>query len=386
MRSNEENNGPYPLVILEICLAPNLGGLELYFFRCCQYYASSSHSLISLVSPTTRLARHFDQHKLPYQSFAAPRWHQLPACALRLADLIRAQRVDIVHVHHKQDLLLVALAKRLSGRFTFVHTRQMQLPHAKKDPYHRFIYSAVDLLIAITDQLKEKVLQRIPLPSSRVQRLYYGVLPPPPASEANCSSLSSPPATLPLVTVGMFSRIEPLKGQHTLLAAVARLSQQGHRLACHLFGDVSDSAYYQELQQTIRMHQLESVVFFKGFSTQARTLMPCMDMIVMPSIGETFGLTVVEAMRSGVAVIGSDSGGIPEIITHGVNGLLFAPEDSQQLAERMAYLINHPAEREHLAQAGKEDADQRFDQDQHFKKLTHLFYQYHEALTTQPDR
>ena len=184
----------------------------------------------------------------------------------------------------------------------------------------------------------------------------------------------------------MFSRVEPLKGQHTLLAAVVRLRQRGHQLVCHLFGDVFDQAYYQELLQTIRTHRLESTVFFEGFTTQARAFMACMDIIVMPSIGETFGLTVVEAMRSGVAVIGANDGGIPEIIQHGVNGLLFAPEDDQQLAQRMAYLMNHPAERKNLAHIGQQDADQRFDEAHHFDQLTQLFYRYHEAHPDQSDR
>ena len=379
MPNSERNSEPRPLVVLELCLAPDLGGLELYFFRCCQHYTASPHTLISLVSPTSRLARHFDQQNLPYTAMPPSRWYQLFRRAWQLVRLIRIHRVDIVHVHHKQDLLLVALAKRLGGRFTFVHTRQMHLPHPKKDPYHRFIYRAIDLLIAITDQLKANILKHVPLPPSRVQRLYYGVPPAPPKDSRRCQALATTANSHSPLKVGMFSRIEPLKGYHTLLEAAHLLQQQGYRLEYHLFGDISDTSYHQHLQQIIRNHQLESVVFFEGFSTEARALMPCLDLIVMPSIGETFGLTVVEAMRSGVAVIGSDSGGIPEIIRHNVNGLLFAPEDSEQLAERMAHLIKAPEERNRLAQTGRLDADQRFDEAHHFEQLTQLFYQFHEA-------
>jgi glycosyltransferase involved in cell wall biosynthesis len=285
-------------------------------------------------------------------------------------------------VHHKQDLPLVALAKQWAT-FTFVHTRQMHLPHPKKDPYHRFLYSAIDLFIAITDQLREKALKHLPLPPARIQRLYYGVPPAPVAND--CQSLASD-ADDSVLVVGMFSRMDPKKGYHTLLEAAGRLKLQGHRIRYHLFGDVADKGYFKKLEQLVKTQGLANDVHFEGFRTRARALMSCMDLVVMPSLGETFGLTVVEAMRSGVAVVGSDGDGIAEIIEHNVTGLLFPTEDSDQLAECIAYLYDHPGERHRLAQAGRRDADRRFDEGQHFKQLTKLFYDYHPAPAAQSHR
>ncbi len=299
-----------------------------------------------------------------------------------MARLIRKLRVDVVHVHHKQDLLLVTLAKRWTS-FTLVHTRQMHLSHPKKDPYHRFIYSSVDLFITITDQMREKALKQLPLPPARIIRLYYGVSPAPKATDYQGLTKETDDPTL---VVGMFSRIDPLKGYHTLLEAAARLRDQGYQIQYHLFGDVADEAYHRRLKQIIEDHRLGKEVHFEGFCTQARALMPCMDLVVMPSIGETFGLTVVEAMRSGVAVVGSDGDGIAEIIEHNVTGLLFPTEDSEQLAECIAYLYDHPDERHRLAKAGRRDADRRFDEGQHFKQLTHLFYAYHPTPAAQSHR
>ena len=366
---------------MELCLAPYLGGLELYFFWCSQYFHQSAHRLVSVVDPSARLATHFQEAHLPYVPLRRLRWFSVVKQTRQLMHLIKQHRVDIVHVHHKQDLLLVALAKRFSRHpFKLVHTRQMHLPHSKKDPYHRFIYTSLDLLITITDQLKRNVQERVPLPPHKVQRLYYGVAAPADFHPAGCQALPRYAEPSTDLRIGMFSRIEWLKGQHILLEAAALLQARGYSLVYYLFGDVMRDDYRQQLQHIIDHDQLTDCVFFQGFSRQVRTLMPCMDVVVMPSVSETFGLTVIEAMRSGVPVIGSDSGGIPEIIEHRHTGLLFPPQDAAALAECITELIEHPALRTTLAQAGKEAADQRFDEQHHFEGLTRLFYQ----LTAQP--
>jgi len=71
----------------------------------------------------------------------------------------------VVHAHHKDDLPLVALTKSTSKRpFQLVFTRQMPLTHKKKDPYHRWLYTKIDLFITITELLKRDHLEKLPLP------------------------------------------------------------------------------------------------------------------------------------------------------------------------------------------------------------------------------
>ncbi|CAN8069896.1 unnamed protein product [Agarophyton chilense] len=80
------------------------------------------------------------------------------------------------------------------------------------------------------------------------------------------------------------------------------------------------------------------------------------DVFVMPSESETLGFVVLESMASGVPVVGADAGGIPDIITHGVNGFLFAPGSQEQCGERVQQLLSDSALRKRMGRQAREEA------------------------------
>ncbi|MEM9671167.1 MAG: glycosyltransferase family 4 protein [Cyclobacteriaceae bacterium] len=372
--------------ILELCLASSLGGLELYFHRCCRYFSQSEYTLLSAVAPGTRLAKLAQQDRIEHVELPAVGWSTLLPRAKELALLLVKHQIDVLHVHHKHDLPLVALAKRLSSQpVLVVHTRQMQLYHSKKDLYHRWVYGAIDIFIAITDQVQQQIRSNVATSPEQVVRLYYGVDPP--------KLVESLPELPPLPSadgqIGIFSRIERLKGQHLVLEALKLLNQQETKVNAYFYGDVMDEAYVQGLKEYVKSNDLSDQVCFAGFHPQPTQLMPQMNIVVMPSLDETFGLTLVEAMRCGVAVIGTNNGGIPEIIDDEQTGLLFERENSKQLATQISRLIKSPELRNQLALAGKSKADQEFDAAQHFSNLSQLFQShltYQNEDITEPHR
>ncbi|MEM6842405.1 MAG: glycosyltransferase family 4 protein [Bacteroidota bacterium] len=352
--------------ILELCLSSSLGGLELYFHRCCQYLATSEHFLLAVVARDTRLSTLAKQDTIRHSSLAPPRWFNLITQVNTLVSLIYQHQIDVLHVHHKADLLLATLSKRFSSRpFKVVHTRQMTLHHSKKDLYHRFLYRPIDLFIAITNQVQQQIRNNLAVDPDQVVRLYYGV----------SVSPSFPPATRQTsseVQIGVFGRIERMKGQHLVVEALYQLQPHSILFQCYFYGDVSDQNYSDRLRQTIQDYNLTSQVHFMGFHPEATSLMSGMDMVLMPSLHETFGLTLIEAMMNEVAVIGTDYGGIPEIIDHGKTGLLFERENSQQLADCILKLAKDPVLRQQLAQSGKKKAEQNFQAADHFPQLVQL--------------
>ena len=148
--------------VLELCLSPDLGGLELYMYRCV-ISLQQSDEVVAVVAPQSRLeerlmAEGITPQLLNWRSKALP---LLAAC--RLASLIDREAVDVVHMHWGKDLALAALAKSLSRRKPrLVSTRQMQITRAKRDFYHNFLYSQVDLNITITRALAEAMGRFLP--------------------------------------------------------------------------------------------------------------------------------------------------------------------------------------------------------------------------------
>ena len=147
--------------ILELCLVPALGGLELYFHRCCIELKQKGHTVLSVRLTGSRLEALGEKDGIPTQSLTRGNKLFPLGNARHLVDLIAEYQIDIVHAHHKDDLPLAALTKSISKRsFKLVFTRQMPLKHKKKDPYHRWLYTKIDLMITITDQLKRDALEK----------------------------------------------------------------------------------------------------------------------------------------------------------------------------------------------------------------------------------
>jgi glycosyltransferase involved in cell wall biosynthesis len=96
------------------------------------------------------------------------------------------------------------------------------------------------------------------------------------------------------------------------------------------------------------------------------------DAVVLASENETFGLVLAEAMLAGVAVIGTNSGGVTEIIKNQETGLMFEPGDSDGLASCIRMLATDSEFKKNIAENGREKARGAFDHAEHYEKLRSL--------------
>ena len=127
--------------------------------------------------------------------------------------------------------------------------------------------------------------------------------------------------------------------------------------------------YANELKAKVETHQLSSYIQFRDFVDNPIELMRCFEVVVLTTYQETFGLVLAEAMRAGVAVIGTNAGGVPDIIEHDQTGLLTEPGSPESLATAIQQLYKDPAKLSKLSTHGKIKADSCFSDDVHFTKL-----------------
>jgi len=359
--------------IMQLCLSPNLGGLELYMYRSARALADED-KVIAVVNPDGMLKPRLgglDVEIIDFVNGFSP----FPVLAARrLAGLIDQQGVEVMHIHWAKDLPLAALAKYFSRQKPrLVYTRQMVITRPKRDAYHRFLYSQVDTILTITEQLG--VTMRGFLPEAdrhKVVTLYYGVEAPAEVLEAAAKdALRQEHGFSPeQFVVGLFGRIKEYKGQHLLIEALEEAKAKGQEMAALVVGKTIEPDYLESLKTTVRDQNLS--VTFLDFVDDPQRLMQICDCVLLSTYEETFGLVLAEAMRAGVAVVGSDRGGVPEIIEHEKSGLLFHSGDSHSLAQALLQLKQDAVLREQLAMQGKEKADRVFNVEQHFHKLRQL--------------
>ncbi len=159
-------------------------------------------------------------------------------------------------------------------------------------------------------------------------------------------------------------RIIPSKGHLDAICAIDTLVNR-HQVDAQLYfaGEIpkyGNQEYMQCLNERIARAGLENRVHFLGETKDMDALRETMDVELMCSWCEAFGLVTVEGMRAGLPVVGSDMGGTVDIIQDGVSGLLYKAKEPEDLAEKLLWLYEHPQEMEKMGQMGRARAMEKF--------------------------
>lgn len=156
-------------------------------------------------------------------------------------------------------------------------------------------------------------------------------------------------------------RCERRKGVHILLEVLPQLLSRYSDWECHLVGNdqvrlaEGGTLKDQFLQRYAHEHWCQRVVFHGEVSEdRLRQFYASCDLFVAPSLFESFGLVYHEAMQYGKAVVGCATGGVPEAVEHGVEGLLVPPGDAESLRDALATLMENDRLREQMGRAGAE--------------------------------
>ena len=142
--------------------------------------------------------------------------------------------------------------------------------------------------------------------------------------------------------IGVVSRLEPIKGMDLVVPAFAEVLQRYHDTRLIVVGDGSLRASMEE-----QAAELGCADHIRFVGRQPQEELPQwyrrMDIVLMPSRSEGFGLTAIEAMASGCVMVASDVGGLPEVVRDGVCGLLHRTEDVADMAAKISSLIGDEA-------------------------------------------
>lgn len=163
-----------------------------------------------------------------------------------------------------------------------------------------------------------------------------------------------------LPVIGTVCRlIEPKKGLAVLLQAAARLKEQATAPGFQLL-IVGDGPAYGSLRARTEQMGLAPWVVFAGLRRDVAGLLSLMDVFVLPSLYEGFGIAIIEAMAASRPVVATAVGGIPEVVVHGETGLLVPPGDPAALADALHELLAHPERARELGARGRERAHEKF--------------------------
>lgn len=172
------------------------------------------------------------------------------------------------------------------------------------------------------------------------------------------------------------SIVLPYKGPHILINALKKLNDLGIDFSCSIAGTSTDENFVEQLKNFVAAHGMDDKIHFLGFLSreELKNLFACHNVLVFPSIvKEAFGISQVEAMAAGLAVVTSGTGGAKEIVEHGVNGIIFQSENDESLASELIGLAKDTKRWQSIAQAGQKRALETFDIERSVDALEECF-------------
>ena len=211
-----------------------------------------------------------------------------------------------------------------------------------------------EFTVVVAEWLREQVLESYPgLDPSKILRGHMGV----DTRKWVPGGLRSENSAFRLVTV---ARLHVGKGHDVLIKAVARLRDRGRDLVVTAVGSGPELA---QLERLVGDLELGDAVEFAGSLSEDEVIarLRLADAFVFVSNSDTRPVVVMEAMALGLPVIAADAGGIPEIVTPDVDGLLVSADDEVELAEAIARVMDDSGLRDRLAESGRQTAVERFD-------------------------
>lgn len=285
-----------------------------------------------------------------------------------LAQFLRERKVEIVHVNDTIMLSTWALATRVAGAKLLWHKRGRW-----NDRWlHRFWLRVADHVIAISRYAAP------PVPSPKCSIIYNAVEKEPKhLNRAVCRQHLLDEMGLPSNTniLGFFADIDKEhKRPGVFLETIALLKGRSPQLRVDglLFGQ-SSPATERKLRARAERLGIADRIYFMGFRYPPGPWLAGCDLLLVPSVRQGFGRTLLEAMLVGTIAIVADSGGHREIIRNGETGFLVPPDDAQAFAERACQLLARPDEVAALARRARMEALDRFGTRRHVQSVIKVY-------------
>jgi glycosyltransferase involved in cell wall biosynthesis len=287
-----------------------------------------------------------------------------PALVWRYRQLLRTvEPIKIVHTNWQHAFLLWPFLQPDRDIF-WLHE---VIPN--KSQYRRLFRSLIKRLgciVAVSRAAAGSIIN-LGIPAERVRVIYNGI------GDARNGSLPKNAEAVPII--GIVGQIGPWKGHEDLLNAFQEILSANPSVHLHIFGNGSVD-YVAFLQQRCSELGLSDNVVWRGFVESRAEIYNEIDILAVPSQSEDpLPTSAIEAAFFGIPVIASRRGGLPEIVDHGITGLIFEPGDTAGLAANVNSLLTDASLRYRMAQEARARAKTLFSRDRFVQDFIDLLKQ-----------
>lgn len=272
--------------------------------------------------------------------------------ALAIKRYCRAHAIDLVHMHSAKSHGLGVISHVFGNQTPLVLSRRvMFMPKRSWFTRWKYNHPAIARVLCVSDKIKEVMQAYLKHPEKAVT-VHSGVdlHKFDPARRGDLlvrEGIRRPGRTV----IGNTGALEYEKDYPTFIDTIGKLVQKKLPVQAVIIGTGSEE---EALKKYVQDKQLQDVITFTGFRRDLVSLLPELDVFLMPSIQEGLGTSVLDAFLARVPVVATQVGGIPEMVISGQTGLLTPTGDSTALAAHIESLLANPALRETLVKGAQE--------------------------------
>jgi glycosyltransferase involved in cell wall biosynthesis len=283
----------------------------------------------------------------------------------RMARLLKQTQAKVVHSQVSFSLLWQTLSYRLGGCNKIIFTQQNEyknwnnfLRKSRLKTYYHLSRNFINYYTCVSSKVRENISDLLDVSRERFIVIYNSVntnlfYPRPHFRKIARERLGLADTVF---TIGMVASFSEQKGHKYLFEACVLLKEKGLDFRLVLIGS-GDPSLHRQLVKTLN---LENQVLFLGNRSDVPELLHAFDCFVLPSLWEGLPLALLEAMASEIPVIGSNTSGISEIISHKNNGLLVESKNCKELSLAILEINANPALAKSLAKSGKDHVTKKF--------------------------
>jgi glycosyltransferase involved in cell wall biosynthesis len=302
------------------------------------------------------------------------RWHLDPALPANLDAVLRKAPFDILHAHLPHGEVYGEIAMRAFPSRRFVVSRH------NDDRFRRWLpmrpvfapsLRRADRIIAISQSLRRFLIEVEKAAAEKVEVIPYGLDAESFSREGHPGAFRAEIGARENPLVGFIGRLTGQKGVDVLLRAFALVERHHPTVKLILAGEGPDRPALARLAKSLGLRR----VMFLGWREDAADIMADIDLLVVPSRWEGFGLVALEAMAMGKPVVASNVSALPEIVAHAETGLLVSPGDAAELAEAMMAILSDTKRAAEMGRAARERVLKEFPVERMARRMSGLYKQ-----------
>jgi len=323
--------------------ATNFGGQEHRIFKEMIAMREAGHTLEAICQPHAQLAARLQSAGFVVHTMEMDGPCNFVRGVAKIRNILKQRRIDVLNTHSRRDTILAATAGRLAGTPLIVRTRHLA------NPVNSMLsYTWLPHCVTTDSQFVRQQLINKGISPGRVQTIYTPVLPAPVVEHSTLRQELG--LTSETVLVGCVAVMRANKGHRELIRTMAPLFSERPNLHLVLVG--AGEPVFSEVRQLIHDLGLQSRIHLMGRREDISNLMAGFDIFCLATRLEASGMVFLEAASARLPVIGTTVGGVPEMLEDGQTGFLVPLDDAQRLRQALLTLIDDPALRKKMGQAG----------------------------------